>query len=37
MLCGAAPGSEFSLFFSNNLFSLELEPVPDDFQQMTDG
>ena len=30
--CGASPGSEPSLFFSNNLFSLEFEPVHDDSQ-----
>ena len=27
---GASPGSEPSLFFSNNLFSLGFEPVQDD-------
>ena len=37
---GASPGSEPSLFFSNNLFSLGFEPVLDDrqhdFPWMTD-
>ena len=32
LFCGVSPGSESNLFFSNNLFSLEFEPVPDDFQ-----
>ena len=31
LFCGASPGSERSLFFSNNLFSLGFEPVQDDF------
>ena len=30
LFCGASPGSEPSLFFSNNLFSLGFEPVQDD-------
>ena len=41
MFYGASPGSEPSLFFSNNLFSLGFEPVQDDTQHdftlMTDG
>ena len=32
LFCSASPGSEPSLFFSNNLFSLGFEPVQDDFQ-----
>ena len=32
MFCGASPGSEPSLFFSNYLFSLGFEPVRDDSQ-----
>ena len=32
LFCGASPGSEPSLFFSNNIFSLGFEPVLDDFQ-----
>ena len=40
LFCGASPGSELSLFFSNNLFSLGFEPVQDasqhDFTWMTD-
>ena len=32
LFCGASPGSEPCLFFSNNIFSLEFEPVQDDFQ-----
>ena len=32
MFCGASIGPEPSLFFSNNLFSLEFEPAQDDFQ-----
>ena len=32
LFCGASPGSEPNLFFSNNLFSLEFELVQDDFQ-----
>ena len=31
LFCCASPGSEPSLFFSNNLFSLGFEPVQDDF------
>ena len=30
LFCGASPGSEPSLFFTNNLFSLGYEPVQDD-------
>ena len=40
LFCGASPGSEPSLFFSNYLFSLGFEPVQDysqhDFTWMTD-
>ena len=40
LFCGTPPGSELSLFFSNNLFSLGFEPVQDDslhhFTWMTD-
>ena len=32
LFCGASPGSEPSLFFSNNLFSLGFESVQDDSQ-----
>ena len=32
MFCGASPGSEPSMFFSNNPFSSEFEPFQDDFQ-----
>ena len=32
LFCGASKCSELSLFFSNNLFSLEFEPVQDDSQ-----
>ena len=32
LFCGASTDSEPSLFFSNNLFSLEFEPVQDDSQ-----
>ena len=32
LFCGADIGSEPSLFFSNNLFSLGFEPVQDDSQ-----
>ena len=32
LFCGASPGSEFSLFFGNYLFSLGFEPVQNDFQ-----
>ena len=32
VFCGASPGSEPSMFFSNNPFSLGFEPVQDDFQ-----
>ena len=32
LFCGATPGSEPSLFFSNNLFSLGFKPIQDDFQ-----
>ena len=32
LFCGTSPGSEPSLFFSNNLFSLGFEPVQDDSQ-----
>ena len=31
LFLGASPGSEPSLFFSNNIFSLGFEPVQDDF------
>ena len=30
LFCGASPGSEPNLFFSNNLLSLVFEPVRDD-------
>ena len=30
LFCGASPGSEPSLFFCNNLFSLGFEPVQDE-------
>ena len=40
LCCGTPPGSEPSLFFSNNLFSLGFEPVQNDslhdFTWMTD-
>ena len=40
LFCGASSGSESSLFFSNNFFSLGFEPIQNDFQhdfaQMTD-
>ena len=40
LLCGTSPGSEHSLFFSNNLFSMGIEPLQDDsqhdFTSMTD-
>ena len=32
LFCGASPGSEPCLFFSNILYSLGFEPVQDDFQ-----
>ena len=32
LFCGASSGAEPSLFFSNNLFSLGLEPIQEDFQ-----
>ena len=32
LFSSASHGFEHSLFFSNNLFSLEFEPVQDDFQ-----
>ena len=32
LFCGASPGSEPSLFFSNYLFSLGFKPIQDDFQ-----
>ena len=32
LLCSVSPGSEPSLFFSNNLFSLGFELVQDDCQ-----
>ena len=32
LFCGASSGVEPSLFLSNNLFSVGLEPVQDDFQ-----
>ena len=32
LFCSASPGSEPSLFFSNDLFSLGCEPVQDDSQ-----
>ena len=32
LFCGASPGSEPSMFLSNNLFSLGFEPVLDDSQ-----
>ena len=32
LFCGASPGYEPSLVFSNNLFNLGFEPVQDDFQ-----
>ena len=32
LFCGTSPGSEPSLFFNNNLFSLGFESVQDDFQ-----
>ena len=32
LFCGTSHGSEPSLFFSNNLFSLGFEPVQDDSQ-----
>ena len=32
LFCGTSPGSEHSLFFSNNLFSLEFEPLQNDSQ-----
>ena len=41
LFCGAFPGSEPSLFFSNNLFSLGFEAFQDDSQHnftwMTDA
>ena len=30
--CGASPGAESSLFFSNYFFSLVFKPIQDDFQ-----
>ena len=40
LFCGASPGSEPSLFFSNYFFSLGFKPIQDDFQhhfaRMTD-
>ena len=30
LFCGTSPGSKYSLFFHNNLFSLGFEPVQDD-------
>ena len=40
LFCGASSGSEPSLFFSNNFFSLGFKPIQDDFQhdfaRMTD-
>ena len=40
LFCGASSGSEPSLFFSNNFFSLGFQPIQDDFQhdfaRMTD-
>ena len=40
LFCGASSGSEPSLFFSNNFFSLGFKTIPDDFQhdfaRMTD-
>ena len=32
LFCGVSPGFETCLFFSDNLFSLGLEPVQDDFK-----
>ena len=32
LFCGASPGSEPSLFFSNYLFSFGFKPIQDDFQ-----
>ena len=32
LYCGASPGSEPSLFISENLVSLGFEPIQDDFQ-----
>ena len=32
LFCGASPGSEPSLFFCNNIFSLGFESVQDDCQ-----
>ena len=40
LYCGTSSGSEPSLFFSNNIFSLGFNPIQDDFQhdfaRMTD-
>ena len=40
LFCGASPGSESSLFFSNYFFSMGFQPIQDDFQhdfaRMTD-
>ena len=40
LFCGASSGSEPSLIFSNNFFSLGFKPIQDDFQhdfaRMTD-
>ena len=32
LFCAASSGSEPSMFFSNNLFSLGFEPIQDDSQ-----
>ena len=32
LFCGASSGSEPSLFFNNDLFSLGFKPIQDDFQ-----
>ena len=32
LFCGASPGSEPCLFFSNYFFSLGFKPIQDDFQ-----
>ena len=32
LFCGTSPGSEHSLFFSDNLFNLGFEPLQDDSQ-----
>ena len=34
LFCGASSGSESSLFYRNNLFSLGFEPVKDDYQHV---